>query len=229
MARQYNIRWSDKDEREIQRVVKNFNAKVKRVNISEPFLRNERPETIRYKDIRNMVQTRQDLNRSLNKLKRFSRRNSEDIRETQGGVITTQWQFKEAVIMQRVITTKRRKKREGIDSYQQLETESLFDKPKVGDIKERGFKQFVSSLEKEIMSRFDDEKKILYLKNYIKAIGDELGIYGNDIISYVKSIPLDTFIIQSLGNPFLRIEFIYTEEEKREIAQAILEEWQRVT
>ena len=229
MARQYNIRWSDKDERELKRVVKNFNAKVRRLEAKEPYLTDKRPEKISYKDIRDNVETRQDLNRKLKEIQRFSRRGVEDIRETGSGVITTEWQFKEATIKQRVVTRRRRERRQNVESWRRQETESLFDKPKVDDVSPRGFDQYIKGLEKEIRTNYDKERKELYRDNYITACRNELGVYAEQIVSYVKKVPIETFIEQSLTNPFLDIDFVYTEEEKKNVSDKILEEWQRVT
>ena len=229
MAREYNIRWSDKDERELKRIVKNFNAKVRRLESKEPYLTDKRPDKISYKDIRENIDTRQDLNRKLKELQRFSKRGAEAIRETTSGVITTEWQFKEAAIKQRVVTRRRREKRKNVESWQRQESESLFDKPKVDEIKPSGFEKYLKSLEKEIASTYDREKKELYLENYISSAYDNLGVYASDIVSYVKSIPLDSFVEASLTNPFLSIDFHYTEAEQQEKAEQILSEWQRVT
>lgn len=229
MARKYNIRWSDKDERELKRVIKNFNAKVAYWEEKEPFLADTRPKRIKYSDIREKIDTRQDLKRYLNRFKRFSERGAEAVRETESGVVTTEWQFKEASIMQRVVTRKRREKRQNVESWQRQESESLFDKPKVDEVSPSGFDKYIKSLEKEIASTYDREKKELYLENYISSAYDNLGVYASDIVSYVKSIPLDTFVETSLTNPFLSIDFHYTEAEQKEKAEQILSEWQRVT
>lgn len=229
MGRKYNIRWSDKDEQELQRIVKNFNAKVRRLEKKEPFLVDERPSKISYRDIREKIDTRQDLNRYLNQFKRFSKRGAENIRETKSGVVTTEWQFQEASIMQRIVTRKRREKRQNIESWQRQESESLFDKPKPDEINPSGFETYIRSLEKEIASTYDREKKEIYLANYISSAYDNLGVYASDIVSYVKSISLDSFVEASLTNPFLSIDFHYTEAEQKEKAEQILNEWQRVT
>ena len=239
MARQYNIRWSDKDERELKRVVKNFNAKVKRLEEKEPYLKDERPQKLSYKDImekfknekgaKGAALTRQDFNRQVNQLKRFQRRGAEEIKTTEGGVTSTKWKLKEASIMQSVVTRKRRTKRQNIESWQRQESESLFDKPKVDDVKPSGFENYYKSLEKEIAASYDLEKKQLYLENYISSTYENLGVYASDIVSYVKSIPLDSFVEASLTNPFLSIDFQYSESDQREKAEQILSEWQRVT
>ena len=78
--RKYNIRWSEADEKELQRVVKNFNAKIARLEKkidpkdTNPVLL---PERVKVSVLRDMIQTRQDLNRELNALKRFSKKGAE--------------------------------------------------------------------------------------------------------------------------------------------------------
>lgn len=229
MARQYDIKWSDKDERELKRYVKNFNAKVARLEKKEPHYKDVRPQRISYKDIKEKVQTRQDLNRELNKIKRFSVKGSEEIRQTAGGVITTKYQFKEAAIMQRTVTTKRREKRAKVESAQVQEREVLYDKPKVGEVSPEGFQKYIKSLEREVLSRFDQQQKEAYLKNYITSCKENLGVYAAPIIDFVSSISLDIFVDQSLSNPLLTIDFTYSDAQTQELADAILEEWQRVT
>lgn len=202
---------------------------MRRLREKEPELAQFRPETISIKDLRGRIETRQDFNRELNKLARFSRRGSEDIRTTDQGVITTDWQFHEAAIMQRVVTTKRRKKREEVKSWQQQESESLFDKPRPAEVTPRSWDQYIKSLEREVLAKYDENRKKLYLENYIQSVKQELGFQGREIIAFVDSLDLDTFVKNSLTNPMLRIEFVYTEAAKKEVAEAILSEWRRVT
>ena len=211
-------------------MIKNFNAKVTRLTEKEPYLQEARPQKIRSKDIKEKIVTSQDLNRELKKLERFTKRGSEDIKITKSGVITTEWQFKEASIMQRTITRKRREKRKNIESWQRKEAETLFDKPKPDEIKtEKGFQNYFRSMEREIVSSFDDIRKEQYLENYIQALKNNLGSNSENIINYIRSIPMNTFIENSLTNPFLSVDFTYTDASTIEVSQQILSEWQRVT
>lgn len=79
MSRKYNIRWSQNDEAELKRVVKNFNAKLTRLAKKDPKNQNALPERVSAANLKNMIQSRQDLNRELNALRRFSERGAEEL------------------------------------------------------------------------------------------------------------------------------------------------------
>ena len=79
MPRRYNIRWSQADEAELKRVVKNFNAKLTRLAKKDPQSAAALPERVSAAQLRDMIETRQDLNRELNALRRFSERGAEEL------------------------------------------------------------------------------------------------------------------------------------------------------
>ena len=82
MARKYNIKWSEADEKELKRVVRNYNAKINRVIKKNPELKNSLPTKLTSKDVselKSWIVTRQDFNRELNSLKRFSNKGAEDM------------------------------------------------------------------------------------------------------------------------------------------------------
>lgn len=79
-TREYNIRWRDSDEAELKRVVRNFNAKINRLSKKNPEIKNILPEKRNWKEIKDLVTTRNDLNKELHMLQRFSsNKNSADI------------------------------------------------------------------------------------------------------------------------------------------------------
>lgn len=80
MSRKYNIRWTDADNREIAKAVKNFNAKITRLEKKLPAQKkNALPERVSAKALKDLVTTRQDLKRELNALRRFSERGAEQL------------------------------------------------------------------------------------------------------------------------------------------------------
>ena len=95
MSKYHKIRWSEQDTKEISRVVKNFNAKVSRLAKSNPEIANVLPEKVSTRQLKEMINTRQDLNRELNSLKRFSKKGSEKIvvvPNTEYELKITKWQ-----------------------------------------------------------------------------------------------------------------------------------------
>lgn len=137
MSRKYKIRWQESDTQDLTRAVKNFNAKISRIEKKYPELKNALPEKMKVGELKSIINTRQDLKRELNSLRRFTDKNnkigiSEDGKyqgiEIYGdyNIKITKWQRKE--INRRIATINvRRKKR----------LEALMDKP----VKSRGKRQ----------------------------------------------------------------------------------------
>lgn len=133
MSRYYKIRWNKSDDQEIKKTVKNFNAKIGRLEkkydklISQETDREKRqqlrieknalPERTSAKQMKELVDTRTDLNRELNALKRFSKRGAEEIVESPGtkyNLQITKWQRNEMSRRAGVINRKRKDRYEEI-------------------------------------------------------------------------------------------------------------------
>lgn len=113
MPRQYSIRWRESDNAELSKAVKNFNAKVRRLAKKNPEIVDYLPETVSVRDIKRLIDTRQDLNRELNSLRRFSKRGAEEIvtiPDTDYNLKTTKWQ-KEDMTRRVAVINRRRKAR----------------------------------------------------------------------------------------------------------------------
>ncbi len=76
MSGKYKIRWQKSDSEELNRAVKNFNAKITRIEKKNPELKNALPEKVSAKQLKELINTRQDLKRELNALKRFTDKNN---------------------------------------------------------------------------------------------------------------------------------------------------------
>lgn len=91
MSKRSKIRWQDSDIQELGRAINNFNRKIDRIVKKNPELKSAMPEKIRlngYTDkdgkyisgLKELINTRQDLKREINALKRFTdRKNVIDI------------------------------------------------------------------------------------------------------------------------------------------------------
>jgi hypothetical protein len=131
MSRQPQIRWRESDLQELKRVVKNFNAKLARIEKKNPAIKNYLPkfakeveneygeklveftDRLSVNQLIDMIHTRQDLNRELNALKRFSKRGAEtiiDAPDTDYNIKLTKWQ-KEEMNRRLYHVNKRREKR----------------------------------------------------------------------------------------------------------------------
>lgn len=90
---QSKIRWQQKDYLSLGRAVANFNKKINKLQSEEKKL--YLPELKNYKDIKENIQTRSELNRVINSLKRFSKEGAEDLYVTKAGEQITKWELKE--------------------------------------------------------------------------------------------------------------------------------------
>ena len=233
MPKKSTIRWRDKDVKELNRIVRNFNAKIKRVAEKNPQSEKFLPNKISVKALRGTIGTRQDFNRELNSLKRFSKRGAEKIQTLPSGLSLTQFEIKETKLKTRIVNIKRAFERKKLDIK---ETEGA-----MGQVSERGlqpkkftlnksakeWEQFVASLEKEISSNFKAEQLEKYKENYINALIENLGGRGEELAEILKGVDAEKLFKKSVSNPLLTIDFIYDPLELESIIEAKIEAWQQ--
>lgn len=142
MPKQYQIRWSDVDKRELKRVVRNFNQKVRRLERQgKAYL----PDTLSAKELENTINTRNELKNLINSLTRFNkRRNAGNSYVSANGEIISQWEHNERVIKQRVAVGKISRE---ISKY---ETESI---KLLGEVQSGTFKN-MGSVKLQELERF---------------------------------------------------------------------------
>lgn len=98
MSRRYSYNFTVADNREIARVVKNYNAKIDYQAKKDPQNKDALPEKMTVAALKEIIDTKQDLNRELNSLRRFSQRGAEkivNVPHTDYTVKTTKWQLDE--------------------------------------------------------------------------------------------------------------------------------------
>ena len=89
-------------DNEINRVIKNFNQKINRLETNKNKLL---PTKINKKMFKELNSTK-DIRRKLNELKRFSRRGAEDVVTTSSGTSITKYELREISIAKRVAKSK---------------------------------------------------------------------------------------------------------------------------
>ena len=136
MSKFYNIKWRSQDESEARRVIRNFNAKIRREIARNPRNKSALPQfynsntgefesRITFENFKNMIDTRADYNRELNALKRFSRRGAEQIIGIPGNyneARTTRWQLQELSRRTSIINQKRKAKLEKKQAIEMVDT-----------------------------------------------------------------------------------------------------------
>lgn len=124
MSRRSAIRWKQSDEAELKKAVRNFNDKIRRLEKKNPELKNTLPDRVSVKEIKNLIETRQDLKRELNSLRRFSKRGAEElvtVPDSKYNLKITKWQKNE---MSRRIGVINRKRKERYKYLSEIEMTS---------------------------------------------------------------------------------------------------------
>lgn len=135
MSKYHRIKWSESDKKELARVVRNFNAKIDRLNKKDPSKmlnslpegmtvnKNALPEKVSVRQLKDLIKTRQDLKREINTLKRFSKKGAEKIElvpDTDYNLQVTNWQRKE---MNREVGIINRRRKERLDMIRNVGVE----------------------------------------------------------------------------------------------------------
>lgn len=85
----YNI--SKNSERELKKAINKFNSKIKRLEKVDREI--DIPEKANIEAIKERVTSKWDLNREINMLERFSKRNAEELVKNKSGVVMSRWKF----------------------------------------------------------------------------------------------------------------------------------------
>ena len=82
---------SKSSENELRKALNNFNAKIKRLETVDREI--DIPEKESIAAIKDRVKTKWDLNREIDRLERFTKRNAEDLIQNKSGVVMSRWEY----------------------------------------------------------------------------------------------------------------------------------------
>lgn len=82
---------SKNSEQELRRAINKFNSKVKRLETVDREI--DIPEKESISAIKDRVSSKWDLNREIDRLERFTKRNAEELIQNKSGVVMSRWEF----------------------------------------------------------------------------------------------------------------------------------------
>lgn len=236
MSKQHKIRWTQTDTQELTRVVRNFNSKVRRLAKKNPQLKNALPPEVKVKQLKELINTRQDLKRELNALKRFSKRGAEEIvviDNTDYNLTMTKWQRTE---MNRRVGFINKKRKKRLQELQEIELTQDGEELgyKLGDIgmgkanevslqpmnaftrrmSQYDLKWKWKAIMTESQSDYYDKKDMQLRDNFIKAIEENFGSRASDVVDSIKDMDIGDFLttFRSEGNT---LEFAYPPDDEQ--------------
>ena len=212
-------------------MARNFNDKLRRLVKENPENKNILPQFYNEKtgefesritiaNLKELIQTRQDYNRTLNMLKRFSRRGAEEIIEIPGNEYdtkTTKWQRQETARLASIVNRKRQERLNtlgmvevlssegpmgytlgqmfgmGLASKNQLQPTRAFTRSQ----SQTDLKYKLRALMEEGRARYHQDRDALLKENYINTLkknynAEDIG----DVIKAIRKMDSDLFILK---------------------------------
>lgn len=84
------ISWKNVDNLSLGKAVANFNRKIKRIETEEN--KGYLPETLNFKDVKENITTRRELNRIIQNLRNFNKEGAEELYQNDAGEQMTKWE-----------------------------------------------------------------------------------------------------------------------------------------
>ena len=176
------IRWKQGDYVKLGKAVAEFNKKINKLNAEENKL--YLPDIIEYKEAKENITTRKELNRLVNSLRRFQREGAEELYTTQAGEDITKWERRELGIQSRIAETRLQRELKALNEPM----ESGFSRAQMGSTRVREieaqlrnlkqietksgyeFQRLRSRIARMGVSDYTMKKAITYQENYIKEM-----------------------------------------------------------
>lgn len=234
---------------ELQKAVKNFNRKITRQEKLHPEKKVALPKKItaaKFKEIESTIGSKRDFNRTLNRIKRFSKKGAEDIITNKQGLSVTRWEKNEAARTNAANELRKRARRESIEPSTTTGTMGLAEAkeflPRTFDFEnfktDKEFEKFVDAVEYQVTDAYEDEKLDLYKENYLKAISEQLGDgeIAKQLYEYIDKMAPDKVFkgfnrdvdVKGYRRDFLSIGFTYGHSDKEGAASSIMDNWQMI-
>lgn len=248
MPRRSRIRWTESDEKELARLIRNYNAKINRVIKKDPQMKEYLPTRVKKNELKAKIETRSDLKKEMNSLKRFLKRGSEELvfnkYEGSERLGITKYEKREIEIQVATINrlkSIRRKEIEEMDvttrgkkvGYKNKEVERMerlqLLQPKVFNFKNKkksDYKHFKKGLENDV--DYITMKDLILRDNYIDSLYEHLGNnkYVDEIAKKVESMQLDSFIGKYYSDKEAVIEFIYDPIQAKTKLEELYKVWE---
>lgn len=250
MAKQYKIRWREQDNSNLRKAVKNYNAKISRLEKKDPAIAGKLPERVTMKEMREIIKTRNDLKREINSLRRFTQRGAEELVDVPGNEYNTQitkWAKKDMSMRAAIVNRKRAARKAELESFEmesrgedlgytvgefgmgeqdKQELEPINPFPKKAS--NAGLKKKHKTLRKGSRETYYDERDQLLKDNFIKSIEDNFGKSDRreKIIAEIQKMDAKEFYrkFKSDANKF-ETSYPKTDEETDEYLTALESTW----
>lgn len=240
MPKQSNFQPRQNHKQELKRLVKNFNAKLSRIEKKSPELMEFMPEKVKVSVLNKKIASWNDYQTITGQLRRFLKKGVEEVQENKLGERATKYAIRE---YKRDQAYENKKKEQRIkkaeetpetkggkptgqskaqmkskEEVRNLKDTKSFDEFKPGEFKERS-KLFANkrldSYELEQMKRMQE--------NYIKGLIREG--YPEGLQRLVARVPTEKFVEIAESDVFANFDFIYDRQQLAAKAEQLMHTW----
>lgn len=200
--------FSKEDNKELQKAVKNFNAKIDRLKKKNPGDAAALPEKVKVKEVKQLIKNKKDLQREVNSLKRFSERGAEKIvvlPDNKYNLKVTKWQKDDMKRRAKAVNRKRARRLEQIKDLDMTHRgeKTGYKKGEFGmskaeevelrpvnafhyDQSRKDLKRKHKTLQKESTSEYWNIAEALMMENYKQALRENFRL--DDVQSIIDEI-----------------------------------------
>jgi hypothetical protein len=235
MGKSNKIKWRRSDEDLLRRTVKNFNAKISGVNKRHPELAKYQPERANFKELKQQLKNlpRSEFKKEIARLRRYSKKGAEQIREADTGGFVTNYSFREITIYRQTINREKAKRRkekqftgekamEGNRFISEREADLLPERsPK--KLSERGWRDLEMRLYRQQKTDYRNAQQKLYRENILTAVSRVYG-GGSALLFALSKLTAEQLIDFYYESPYLSFDYIYSEQEREIIEDTIIDE-----
>ena len=235
------IKYRESDAEKLRRTVENFNRKIRRAAARGV---ENLPETLSIRDLRREIGTRADFNRTINSLRRFSRKGAEAAAPAPEGYYRmTKWERQEIARSLSIINRARAREFARINEMEvksrgiplglkrgemgPARTKAFLPKQKAEKFRSRSeLEEYRRTLAKQAKQGYISGTDEQYKQNYFKALRDVYGAAAEPLIARLDTLPARTMVNKMYAEQEGDIHFIYDRFDKRakmEILESIWE------
>lgn len=233
MPKRSDIKWRKADQTKLSRTVGKFNAKRTRLIKIVPELEQFLPPKMNVQNLKTGISTRNDFNKTINRLERFLVKGAEDMVTTEGGVQTTKYQINELKIQQRTINQYRAKARKEANVSTEKGTMGAIKKMNLRPLTKNIEKtpkemwdKLVNSYERQSMDTYYSSRDEMYKRNYLNAFKQTLANEIPDVYEKVSKMKAEDVVNMYYYDPNLQLDFFYPVEGEN---QTNMGRWYRDT
>lgn len=215
------IKWTKGRNLKLRKAINRYNAKVEREIKKNPELKNTTVSKWRTKDLKERIDSVNDLNVILRELDRAFAKGAFDVTYTAEGFPITNYEKQNVKYQVRRINKRRAEKREEIpDNLEYYGTAEVVRKQILQDRKVPNFEELKWEQWIKIAASLKEQDRDEYLKNidgqykdnYLKAIREIFGSAGDNLKKIVSQVPASVLVQNMYTSYEATIDYVYAPE-----------------